>query len=224
MRKMKWLTRALPAAAVLGLGFAQSGWAATLSYTETVTQVGTSGTGFTLSVDRFDASLGTLNSALVTVSGVSTTTNSQTSSPTFIFGSYVDTDSADAMAFAALNIRIWDETFFQRWASDSDFASCTSPTNAAESCTVTATATAEINAESQTFTNANLLSLFFVGNPGDQLDFVFRNRGEPGEVISGGSVAIEYTYAPAAVPLPASSLLLIGGLALAGAVARKRKS
>ena len=193
-----------------------SSGAATLSY---------SGSGPSIGLAQFDASMGTLNSVMLDYSGSATETQSLTVTTQCNNGNG-NCMSRTASAAAAALVSVSGPDSFYASAEQTGSASCKTLAVRNNACTATATATALLSG-TKMFTN--LAEFIGTGN----VNFIFGTGA--GDTLLGSSVQLTYDYtAPpppsvdpdgpvSPVPLPAGMPLLLAGLGALGWARRLRK-
>jgi hypothetical protein len=206
-----------PAALAVLIGGSAS--AATLSYSDSISLQSTNWGPLTLSLTQFDSSLGTLNSVTFTLSGNvegSAGAESLDASPSTVtldLGAAIEADIAGlgSSGVADITINPVNSQTIGLTAFDGtiDFAG----TSGVDTGTVT-------GSDSNFATYASGLAPFIGGGTFDvdlSADGEFSGSGAGNLVTrsntsASASITVLYDYTPAVIPLPASALLLLGGL------------
>ena len=218
----------LSTAFIAGMGVAAS--AATITHTQTLGDQTTNFADRSVgSIAQFDASLGTLNSATITLLGTvsgSVSYESLDAAPSSVTTSISAEVSLSTSALDSLIVVLPTQT---------EIRSATAFDGAIDFAGTSGGSIANLNANlsgSTVLTGASLAE--FIGN--GFVDFTLNGTGVSSasgsgnlatifQTAAGGTVTVTYDYsdAPAPVPLPAGGLLLLSGLAGMSVMKRKKK-
>jgi hypothetical protein len=186
----------------------------------TVTESGTVGfgSGFTITLPRFDPALGTLTGVEIAAEGTATTWVVElafTSCLQFSDGNGLCMSETATAINTGATLSVSGPGILASATGPATIGTCTTEPFEGDVCFADAESIATLDASASPTDFVP-----FVG-AGD-VTFTF-GLPEPETLLGGeGSVALTYSYAPAQVPVPAAGLLLIGGLAGLGALRLRR--